>query len=75
MSLITAFEITTLAGVSLSFLAVIMSEMGDALVDRRRRLPLGRKPLIRQAHRVATSATGITAVAANNPLADLPKVA
>ncbi|PTU30110.1 hypothetical protein [Stenotrophobium rhamnosiphilum] len=70
MSLITAFEIITLAGVSLSLLAVIMFEMGDSIVDQKR-VALGRKPLIKPARRV----TDVMAAAANNQLVDLPKAA
>ncbi|MES2489129.1 MAG: hypothetical protein V4607_04990 [Pseudomonadota bacterium] len=70
MTLITAFEIITLAGISLSLLAVIMFEMGDSVVDRQR-MTRGRKPLIQPARR----AVAATAVAANNPLVDLPKAA
>lgn len=73
MTLITAFEIITLAGVSLSLLAVVMFEIGDSLVANKR-VSLGRKPLI-QPVRQAVSAAAVSVVAANNQLTDLPKAA
>ena len=74
MSLITAFEIITLAGVSLSLLAVVMFEMADSIIDRKRSVT-GRKPLILPARRAISATSGVMAVAANNQQVDLPKAA
>ena len=72
MSLITAFEIITLAGMGLSLFAIAAFEISDAKVDRMRHS--ARKLIVAQPARRAVVAKAEVSAAANQVVA-LPKAA
>lgn len=73
MSLITAFEIITLAGIGLGLLAIAVFEVEDTLVDRQRRSRL--LASVAQTPAQPLMATAKAPAVAANQMVDLPKAA
>jgi len=72
MSLITAFEIITLAGVGLGLFSIAAFEISDAVVDRKYRSNR-QLAMAQPARRVVAAKSEVTVVA--NQFAELPKAA